>query len=157
MQDPISSIIEDFKEPQFYEFAYENAPDIYILIDPVNSRIQHCNRTFSNLTNIKKQNILDKPLTSLFSSRTIGVVKDGLALLRRYGHFRNLALQLKRDSKRTTPVLMSAISLRDEQGNILYYHLILREIKEIKSEINSIKKEAASSQNTLIKIKGADT
>lgn len=116
-----------------YLDLYENAPDMYLNVDPKTMHIIQCNQTLTNVVGFTKEEIVGHPVFKLYTTESATYVeKNILPMFLDKGIVKNEYLQVKKKNGDIIDVSLNITAIRDEQGNILHSRAIWRDITSMK-------------------------
>jgi len=124
---------------------YDNAPDMYLSLDPATEHVIDCNRTFAANLGFAKQEIIGRPIGDFYhqdSQEEAGRCFQDFAA---QGAAESDNLRLKRRDGSTMEVSLRVSAIRDGNGNILRSRSVLRDITGQKEA----EREAAKNSNLL--------
>ena len=127
-------------EVKYYDL-YNNAPDMFISVDAATEKILECNQTLATALGYTKEEIVDRPLASMYHPDCMQQVKGVSQSLATTGELYGAELQLKRKDGRKIDVSLNASSVRDKEGKVLSRRLIWRDITERKRAAQSLRKQ----------------
>jgi len=126
-----------------YQDLYENAPDMYISVDPATNRIIQCNQTMAGATGYTKEEILGRSAVEIYHPDCMEEAKKAFQLFMSTGRVRNAELQLRRKDGSKADVSLNASAVRDADGEIIQRRSMFRDITERKqAEAERVKLEA---------------
>ncbi len=115
-----------------YHDLYDNAPDMFVSVDPETAAIKECNQTLATALGYTNEEIVGRPIFGLYHPDCMEDVQKAFRSFVETGEVRNAELQVKRKDGSKIDVLLNASAVRDKQGNILYSRSTLRDITECK-------------------------
>ncbi len=115
-----------------YQDLYENAPDMYVSVDPNTAIILRCNQTVATNLGYTKREIVGRPIFDMYHPDCMDDVKRAFQSFAETGEVRHAELQLKRKDGTKIDVSLNVSAVRDDQGNILYSRSAWRDITERK-------------------------
>ncbi|MDX2369600.1 MAG: EAL domain-containing protein [Colwellia sp.] len=121
------------KSQNKYLDLYENAPDMYLSVDPKTINVIQCNQTLLNILGFKKEEIVGHPVFNLYTAESARYVEKNIVpMFLDKGIVRNEYLQVKTKNGDIIDVSLNITAIRDEQGNILHSRAIWRDITLMK-------------------------
>ncbi|MCH8918588.1 MAG: PAS-domain containing protein, partial [Proteobacteria bacterium] len=111
---------------------YDNAPDMYMSLDPATRCIIECNQTFAANIGFAKQEIIGRPIGDFYhqdSQEEAGRCFQDFAT---HGTAESDNLRLKRKDGSTMEVSLRVSAIRDGDGKIIRSRSVLRDITELK-------------------------
>ncbi len=117
---------------QKYEDLYDNAPDMYVSVEPASARILLCNETVASELGYRKDEIVGQPLFFVYHPDCMSSVHETFATFRETGVVRDAELQLMRKDGSKVDVTLNASAVRGEDGSILHSRSSWRDITERK-------------------------
>ena len=116
-----------------YQDLYDNAPDMFVSVDPKTAIIIECNQTLANALRYKKEEIIGRLIFDLFTPESAEHAKANVfPLFLKTGTIIGEELQLQRKDGSALDVSLNVSAARDENGDIVYSRSVLREITERK-------------------------
>jgi PAS domain S-box-containing protein len=113
-----------------YEDLYENAPDMFVSVEPSNGKIIRCNQTFAATVGYTKEEIIGRPVFEMYHPDCMEEVRKVYRWFVETGEVHGAELQLKRKDGRTIEVSLNASAIRDEQGKTLRSRSTLRDVSD---------------------------
>jgi PAS domain S-box-containing protein len=130
---------QELKESQNkYQDLYDNAPALFVSVDPKTGLVVNCNQTLCNKTGYTKEEIIGKPIFDRY--HTVEAAKEAFVEFVKTGKVKDKELALKRKDGTHFPVLLNVTSVYDEEGNIIQSRSVWQDISEIR-EAQKILKE----------------
>lgn len=121
------------KNEQKYQDLYDNAPDMFALVNAKTAIIVNCNQTLADKLGYTKEEIVGRPIFDMHSPLSAEHAKENIfPMLMRTGMIEGEELQLQRKDGSKIDVSLSITAVSDEKGNIFQNRLIWRDITEIK-------------------------
>jgi len=115
-----------------HEEFFENAPDMFVSVDPETAKILDCNQTAATATGYTKDEIIGRPIFEMYHPDCMDRVREAFQSFVETGVVRNAELQLKRKDGSKIEVMLNATSVRDEDGRILYSRSSWRDVSDIR-------------------------
>ena len=115
-----------------YQELYENAPDMFVSVDPETALILRCNETLIKNTGYSRNEIVGMPIFDIYHPDCMEKVKIAFQEFVAKGEVNNAELQLKRKNGSKIDVILNVISVRDSSGKILYSNSSWRDITDLK-------------------------
>ncbi len=141
------------KSQERYEDLYQNAPDMFISINPKNGRILQCNQTLLNEVGYTREEIVGKAINKLIHPSCLGVDQMIINQFRAQGFVRDRELTLARKNGTPIYVSMNTSAIRDEQGVIIASRTVFRDITDQKR----LQEEASSHMDQLAHLSRVST
>jgi PAS domain S-box-containing protein len=123
-----------------YRDLYDNAPDMFVSVDPTTAQIIECNQSLANKTGYSKDEIVGRPVFDIYHQDCIEDVKKAFRTFIETGEIHNVELQLKRKDGAKIEVSLNVSAVRDEKGDIIHSRSILRDITDRKQAKEAIRK-----------------
>jgi len=114
------------------EDLYENAPDMFLSVDAATADILECNDTLIKVTGYVKEEIIGKPVFTLYHPDCLEQARQVFQFFLNTGEVHDAELQIKRKDGTRIFVNLNATAVRDENGKILHSRSIWRDITAIK-------------------------
>ena len=133
LEERVQQQTTELKESQArYEDLYQNAPDMFISVDPENGCIVQCNQTLLTEMGYTQDEVVGHSITKLFHPSSLGVEKIVIPQFRAQGYVRDRELTLARKDGTPICVSMNTSAIRDNQGHIIASRSVFRDITEQK-------------------------
>ena len=116
------------KSQESYQDLYDNAPDMFVSVDPNTAEILQCNQTLVNKIGYSKEELIGKPIFFVYHPDCMDKVKKAFNQFVTTGQVANVELQLKRKDGSKIYVILNVTAAYDEKGNILHSRSIWRDI-----------------------------
>lgn len=116
---------------QAYFELYDDAPDMYLSVDPYEGKVLLCNQTAAERLGWPKEELIGRPLRSLYDPACHDAVAAALSLLTEIGHLENVRLAVRSQTGERIPVLLSARAVRDAEGRVTHSVSSWRDISEL--------------------------
>lgn len=139
--------LQEVKEK--YLMLYDNAPDMFVSVDPNNRKIIECNKTLLNKTGFNKDEIIGKQIIDLYH---IDTQKDAIKAFKNFvktGKVINNELKINKKNGGFIDVNLNVSSVKDQEGNILYSSSSLRDISELKKIMSELEELTYASTHDL--------
>ncbi|GJM60724.1 hypothetical protein PEDI_12760 [Persicobacter diffluens] len=150
---------KDYRLGLDYRLMYENAPDMYLSVNPENGKIIGCNNTLFKKTGFTKAEVLNKTVFYIYDPSCHEEVREALETFRECGRLENQQLMFRTKAGGVIPILLSVEAVRDGNGNIMYSNGCCRDISDryrLQQEINQFAYVASHDlQAPLKSVKGA--
>lgn len=127
-----------------YQDLYDNAPDMYVSVDALTSKIQQCNQTLCNVLGFSKDEILDRSIFELYHPDCHPQVEKTFQTFIDTGEVKDVQLVVQRKSGSKIEVSLNARAVCDDDGNILYSLLSWRDItqrKQLERQLQQVNTE----------------
>ncbi len=116
-----------------YFDLYENAPDMYLSVDPKTTNVIQCNQTLINVMGFAKEDVIGHSVLNLYTPESALYIKSNiLPMYLDKGIVQNEYLQVQKKNGNILDVSLNITATRDEQGNISYSRAIWRDISTMK-------------------------
>jgi PAS domain S-box-containing protein len=122
-----------------YFDLYENAPDMYLSVEPKNATIIFCNNTLAKVTGYTKEELIGKPLIEMYHPDPYEDYKNNLTVFRETGIITNAVLRVVKKDGTAIDVSLSATAVRDDKGNILHSRSVWRDITKRKQAEDALR------------------
>ena len=118
------------KEQKKYQELYDNAPDLYRMVD-TNGILRECNQSYWKTLGYSKAELIGKSVIETTAEKSRDAIQDSLRTWKETGSVSNREIWLKRKDGSIFPTLLSATALRDERGNIVASNTCIIDVTEI--------------------------
>lgn len=116
-----------------YQDLYDNAPDMFVLVDAETATVLQCNRTTSEMLGYAKEEIIGRPVFDLYTPEDAEYANtDMFPKFLKTGFIKGEELKLQRKDGSTIDVSLNASAVRDENGSILQSRSVWRDISRRK-------------------------
>ncbi len=115
-----------------YKDLYENAPDMYLSVDPLTAIVTRCNLTLARSTGYKKEEILGQPVFNLCHPDCMDAAKEIFKTFADRGFMKDAELQLRRKDGGIIEISLNGSVERDPSGAILQCQFNWRDITDRK-------------------------
>ncbi len=136
-----------------YQDLYDNAPDMYVSVDPETAEIIGCNETFSKRIGYKTEEIIGRPIFDMYHPDCMEEAREAFNSYVTTGVVSDKELQLKKKDGTKIEVSLNVSAVRDEQGKILYSRSSWRDITKRK-QMEEALRESESRYRELIEESG---
>ena len=137
-----------------YQDLYDNAPDMFVSVDPDKGTILQCNRTLVEVLGYKKEEIIGRPVFDIYASASAEHAKSTIfPLFVKTGLIKGEELQVRRKDGSTIEVSLNVSAIRDANGNIVQGRSSLRDISRQKQMEEEREKLIQNLQEALKEIK----
>lgn len=143
-----NSEIELLKSEAGFRLLYDNSPDMYVSVSPVDGSILLCNDTFLKNTGYEREEILGFPIFNLYHNDCLDEAKKVFQQFVKSGLIRDKELILKKKDGSKIDVSLNINAVRDEKGKILFSVSSWRNITDKKKMVSELR----SSKNYLEKL-----
>ncbi len=120
------------KSEERYQLLYDNAPNMFVSVDPKTVQVLKCNETVFRKLGYSKEEIIGRPVTDFYHPDSKKKVAGLLETFIQTGKLQNVELQLLHKDGRIIDVMLNSTAVRDEAGNILYSSSIWHDVTELK-------------------------
>ena len=117
-----------------YQDLYDNAPDMFVSIDPGTATVLQCNGTVLKKLGYSKDEMIGRSIFDLYHPDCIEDVAKAFQSFRQTGEVRDVLLQLLHKDGRKIEVALNASALRDADGTIVCSRSVWRDMTEMKRE-----------------------
>lgn len=121
-----------------YADLFENAPDIFLSVSTETGKIHECNKALTITTGFSKEEIIGKPVSSLYAPEDRQKVLHALEQFKNTGAVHDLELQLLQKDGGIRHVMLNASAIRDEEGHILFTRSVLRDVTQQKQAAQAV-------------------
>lgn len=119
------------EELEFYKDFFENAPDLFVSIDPTTAKVKNCNLTLvKTLGYAQKSEIIGRQIFELYHEDCLPDVEKAFQLFRTEGKVDNFRLKLKKKDGSPLHVSLNVSAIRNEQGTVIGSRSIWRDITD---------------------------
>lgn len=102
-----------------YHDLYDNAPDMYLSVDPQTRRIVECNQTTVRKTGFAKDEIIGKPVMEMYHPDSADKARQAFQNFITKGEVRNTELQVCCKDESLLDVSLNVSAVRDKNGNVI--------------------------------------
>lgn len=113
-----------------FEILYDNSPDMYVSVSPIDATIKLCNRTFLEKTGYSKEEVIGHQIFEMYHEDCIDKVHEAFQQFVKYGKVVQKELIIRRKDGDKIYVSLNVDAIRDENGKILYSISTWRDINE---------------------------
>ncbi|MBI9036720.1 MAG: PAS domain S-box protein [Bacteroidales bacterium] len=124
-----------------FRILYNNSPDMYVSVSPVDASILQCNETLLKNLDYAREEIIGAHVYKVYHKSCIAEVKNAFRQFVETGEVSGKELILKRKDGSSIDVSLNVNSVKDENGKILYSISSWRDISAQKKAIEELKKE----------------
>lgn len=115
-----------------YLDLYENAPDMYVSLDPFSGLIHQCNQTMSRVTGYSKDELIGRPIFDVYYPSDIEEARKALKSVISDGEVQNAEFRILSKNKNIIDVILNASAVRGEDGTLVYCRCGFRDITDLK-------------------------
>lgn len=115
-----------------YMDLYHSSPDMLASIDIASMTIVECNQTLLEQTGFSREELINKPFTTLYDKASAEVVTCLFANYEAKGEIENIELTLVTKQGEKLNVLFTCNGITDLDGKLIYSNSSLRNISELK-------------------------
>lgn len=118
---------------------YNNAPDMFVSVEPKTASILKCNRTLCEATGYSKEEIIGRPIFEMYHPDSLERAHESFNSFVETGVVKDKELQLMKKDGSPIDVSLNVTSVRDDDGNILHSNSSWRDIshqKKIREELH---------------------
>jgi len=135
---------DSLKESQTrYHDLYENAPDMFFLIDTSNQKITKCNQTLLAVVQFSREDIIGRDVCDLFHVNCHEIVLNAFQTFLTSGQIKDLELSLLRKSAEPLAVSLNVSAVLDSQDNLTSGRAILRDVSAIRQAEEQVQRREA--------------
>ncbi|MEM7230741.1 MAG: PAS domain-containing protein, partial [Planctomycetota bacterium] len=141
-------------EARFTEL-YEDAPEMFVSVDPSDGEILSCNSRFSTTMGFPKSDIVGRRIFDFYHPTSLETARRTLDSFRQTGRAVGVELQLTDARGQVIDVVLNASAFRDDSGNILCSRSVLHDITSVKSverELREMKLAVESSKTGISRL-----
>ncbi len=113
-----------------FRLIYENSPDMYASVSPVDATILNCNKTMLRNTGYSRNEIVGSPVFLLYHPDSLEDAEDTFKQFVRTGSVQDRKLVLKRKDGSKLHTSLNLNAVRDSAGRILYSISSWRDISQ---------------------------
>lgn len=127
-----------------YQDLYENAPDMYVSVDALTSKVKQCNQTLCNALGYCKDEILDRSIYDLYHPECHPQVGEAFHAFVYTGEVKDAQLVLQRKDGSQLEVSLNVRAILDEDGNVLHSCSSWRDItdrKRLERQLQQVNEE----------------
>ena len=125
-----------------FNIFYNNSVDMYVAVSPADATIKFCNETLLKKTGYKEDEVVGMPVFKLYHESCIDKVHEAFNEFVSTGKVVNKHLLMKTKDNKKIDVMLNVVSVRDDEGNIIYSTSSWRDItQELKAKQNEIEYE----------------
>ena len=114
-----------------YFDLFENAPDLFALIDAASGAVTRCNRKFCETLGYGRREIVGRPAMDFVDPATGEEAQRMFRSFFEGGYVRDVRLRLRRRDGSVLEVLTNVSAVRDERGKIVYGRAIMRNVSQL--------------------------
>ncbi len=126
-----------------YQDLYENAPDMFLSVDARTGTVVQCNKTLTEVTGYRKDEIVGRPLLGIYHPDCHDRVEQAFQRFRSAGELSNAELEIKRKDGGKIHVILNVSAVRGPDGEILRSRSILRDVSDRKETAEALKMSEA--------------
>jgi len=123
---------------EFYQDVYENAPDMFLSIDPVTRTILTCNETVVKITGYTKEELIGCSIARLYHPDYIEKAAQTIKLFLEQGEVHNIPFKIVSKTNEIIDILLSATAIRNHDGEIIatrsMWHVVTQQ-KRLEEEL----------------------
>ena len=121
-----------YKSEEKFRNLYNNSPDMYISVSHDDASILLCNETLLFKTGYSKEEVIGLPISKMYHEDCRDDMERAFKQFAEYGEVKDTELILKRKDGTKIDVSINVVSVRDEEGKILYSTSSWRDITKRK-------------------------
>ncbi len=122
-----------------FRILYDNSPDMYISVSPVDATILTCNQTLLKNLGYAKEEVIGKSVFGMYHEDSLDEIKKTFQQFVETGKVKNKELIIKRKDGSKIYVSINTEAVRDENQKILYSISSWRDISEQKKAEQALK------------------
>lgn len=115
-----------------FRTLYNNSPDMYVSVSPIDASILLCNETLLKITGYNREEIIGSPIYNMYHDDCIEEVKRTFKQFTETGVVNDKELILKRKDGSKVDVNLNVNAVRDKAGKIIYSISSWRDITDRK-------------------------
>lgn len=115
-----------------YEDLYQNAPDMFVSVNPENNRIVQCNQTLLTEMGYLREEVVGHQITKLLHPSSLEEAPNVAHLVLSSGNVRDHELTLACKNGRPIVVSLNVSAIRDDHEKIISGHGVMRDLTELK-------------------------
>lgn len=120
-----------FMSEQKYGELYENAPDMYVSVDPETATVLNCNKTLVDKLGFReKSEVIGRPIFEFYAEECHKAAHDAFKQFQEKGLVESSNLVLVTQMGNTIPVSLRVSSIKDSAGKVLYSMSSWRDISK---------------------------
>ncbi|EAQ41898.1 chemotaxis protein CheB [Polaribacter sp. MED152] len=123
---------------QKYKRLYNNAPDMFVSVDPKNGEIIECNKTLLDKTGFTRKEIIGSQILDIYHQESQEDAKKAFELFKKEGKVTNKELKINKKRGGFIEVNLNVSSIKDKNGNILYSSSSWRDITDLKQVMSEL-------------------
>ncbi|KOY53076.1 chemotaxis protein CheB [Polaribacter dokdonensis] len=126
---------------QKYKRLYNNAPDMFVSVDPKNGEVLECNKTLLDKTGFTRKDVIGAQILDLYHKDSKDDAKKVFELFKKNGTVTNKELKINKKRGGYIEVNLNVSSIKDKDGNIMFSSSSWRDItdlKEVMSELEEL-------------------
>ncbi|MFZ4571339.1 MAG: response regulator [Bacteroidales bacterium] len=131
-----------------YLDLYDNAPSMFMSVEPHGGRVIECNVTLLEHTGFTRAEVIGQHFTERYHPDSLQKVEEDFRMFMMTGLVSNSELYLRTKSGGKITVLTNSTAVRNENGEILHSRTVLQDIsdlKKIQEELRQSKEKAEES------------
>jgi PAS domain S-box-containing protein len=128
---------------QRYHELYEQSPDMYVSVEPVSARIRECNQTMADELGYSKEALVGEPIFNYCTSSSMDKASRVFGDFKESGLVRNAELQLQRKDGSHIDVMLKAVAVYDDEGEMIASRASLRDVTALKVAREAIQEGVA--------------
>jgi PAS domain S-box-containing protein len=129
-----------------YQDLYENAPDMYLSVEPQTGQILQCNQTVTRLTGFEKQALMGRPVFELYHPACLDAARRAMYRFVATGEVHDAELQVRRQDGGRIDVSLNVSAVRDATGQIVQSRSSWRDITTRKRIEDALRESHAELQ-----------
>jgi len=133
---------------------YEEAPDMFLSVEPSEARIVRCNLTTCRRLGYERHELIGMRVTDLYHPSCRDRLESAITQFKRLGTVRDVELSVVPRHGDPIPVLLNTTAVRDDAGKILYSASVWRDITDLKDRETRILELGGRLQQSLNDLQG---
>lgn len=131
-----------------YQDLYENAPEMFLSVEPSGGRVLNCNTTLARKLGRDKKEIIGGTMLDLVAPDCHHVVQSSLETFRDTGEIHDLDMRVACADGSELHVNVSATAVRDGLGRILHSRSVLHDVTERKRDERRLRELQLAVENS---------
>ena len=115
-----------------YRDLYDNAPTMFLSVEPEKGVVIDCNKTLLDMTGYSREEVVGHPVFGLYHPNCADIAKASFQSFLTNKKVHNVELQLRCLDDRRVDVILNSSAVCDKKGTILYSRSTLHDITEQK-------------------------
>lgn len=125
-----------------FDILYNNAPDMYVAVSPLDACVKFCNQTLLNKTGYTEEEVVGFPVFKLYAEKCLPDVESAFNEFKTTGSVKDKQLIIRRKDGTIIDVILNVVSVRNEKDEIIYSTSCWRDItQDLKNRQKQIENE----------------